>query len=302
MDFGKLANISKVDFTLPTDHPNTSRILGKGNISAKLEMFSGCPVWANKTWAGTWYPNNIKEKDFLKYYSRQFNTIELNTTHYRIPDDATLARWFEDAQEGFRFCPKILQEISHHKIMDGTFHKFTEFFCHQILKLKEKLGISFLQLPPYFEPKHTELLIRFLDFFPDDIPLAIEFRNEKWFQNESYDSITAYMEENNIHHNLTDVAGRRDVLHMRLTSPVLFLRFVGNSLDTTDFQRVDDWITRLVEWKNQGLERIYFFAHEPDNQLSPELSNYFIKQANQYLGLEVKPAVSYQQNIQGKLF
>ncbi|WP_373330873.1 DUF72 domain-containing protein [Salmonirosea aquatica] len=62
---------------------------------------------------GKIYPSNAKDKDFLYHYTRQFNTIELNMTHYQIPSDDTIDRWRDTAPEGFKYCPKWPQIISH---------------------------------------------------------------------------------------------------------------------------------------------------------------------------------------------
>lgn len=303
MEFGKLPDISGIDFSLPENPADNNRVLSKSDVSKKLEIFTGCPVWANKEWVGIWYPAHAKEKDFLKLYSQQFNTIELNTTHYRIPDEHTIQRWYEESSEGFKFCPKIFQEISHHKILDGTFQRFTDYFCHQVMGLKEKLGISFLQLPPYLSPTHTDLLIRFLEHFPlKEVPLSIEFRNEQWFQHDALADMYAYMVEKGVHSIFTDVAGRRDVLHLRLSSDIVQLRFVGNALHPTDFQRVDQWVVLLDQWRKEGLKEIYFFAHEPDNLLSPDLANYFTSKMSEKLDIQLAQARSYRQPVQGRLF
>ena len=76
---------------------------------------------------------------------------------------------------------------------------------------------------------------------------------------------------------MTDVSGRRDVLHMRLTTSTAFIRFVGNDLDATDFSRIDAWIERLKTWFEAGLHEVYFFTHEPDNLTAPHLARYFFE-------------------------
>lgn len=90
---------------------------------------------------------------------------------------------------------------------------------------------------------------------------------------------------------MTDVAGRRDVLHQRLTSRTALIRFVANDLHATDLKRMDDWVTRLAEWINSGLERLYFFIHTPDKSFTPELATYFIKHLNASAGVNVAPPV-----------
>jgi hypothetical protein len=87
---------------------------------------------------------------------------------------------------------------------------------------------------------------------------------------------------------ITDVAGRRDVLHMRLTTPVAFIRFVTNGLHPLDFQRADAWAERLAVWAAKGLQEVYFFVHSPEEQTSPEMMAYVIGRFNERLGLKIR--------------
>lgn len=303
MDFGKLLDISKVDFKMPELRFHPEVVLG-GIESESFEVYVGCPIWANKNWVNKIYPSQAKEKEFLKYYAQQFNTIELNVTHYQIPDLKTIERWKYQVEENpdFKFCPKIPQEISHHQVKKGTFHKLTELFCHHIDELGENLGMTFLQLSPHFTPQQIDLLEDFLIFYPEEIPLAVEFRHPDWFKENRFDLAAKLLEKYQRTSNLTDVSGRRDVLHMRLTSKTLFLRFVGNDLHPTDYERVEDWVRLIVEWQKIGLEKVYFFAHEPENDTSPELCDFFIQKLNQALELNLKTPQIRNVAQQGSLF
>ena len=88
---------------------------------------------------------------------------------------------------------------------------------------------------------------------------------------------------------ITDAAGRRDCVHMELTTPDAFIRFVGNGLHPADFSRIDAWIERLVTWKDQGLNKIYFFLHQHDEKDTPILADYTIKKFNEKLGTDLQP-------------
>ena len=79
MKFGKVADPSLVDFTLPPTAPETYPVLGI-NPKANFEVFVGCAKW-NKTDLKNFYPKGTKDE--LMYYSKQFNSIELNATYYR---------------------------------------------------------------------------------------------------------------------------------------------------------------------------------------------------------------------------
>lgn len=289
MKFGKLQDINGVDFSLPESSPANQTVLKKLSAKSKAPgLFVGCTGWSMKEWIGKVYPKGTKTKDYLKYYSQQFNTIEFNTTHYRIPAVNTISKWYQDSTDDFQFCPKIPQVISHSK--DLAFgNGNTLAFCEAIQGLQEKLGHSFLQLPPYFGRDRLGLLKTFIENFPNHIPLSIEFRHESWFdETDAFDEIAKIMEQHNIATVITDVAGRRDVLHQRLTSDTVVIRFVGNDLHPTDFQRIDSWIDQLASWYKQGLKTVYFFTHEPDNLLAPEMADYLVRKAKQNLQVETR--------------
>ena len=263
MDFGKLSNIKNVDFTLPPDPLETLKILrGLPKQDGLPRVYVGCTGWAMKEWVGHIYPKGAKPTDFLHHYSRQFNTIEMNTTHYRTPSALDIQKWFDATPADFRFAPKMLQTISHsHNLGFGT--GLTAEFCEAILGLEEKLGVCFMQMPPHFQYKNLPILEAFLRNFPKNVPLALEIRHEEWFSNPHYfDKLFHLLENNLVSTVITDVAGRRDVLHQRLTTGSVVIRFVGNNLHPTDFTRLDEWVLRLKKWFEAGLHEVYFFTHE----------------------------------------
>ena len=277
MDFGKLSNIKNVDFTLPPDSPETLKILrGLPQREGLPRVYVGCTGWVMKEWVGHVYPKGTKSTDFLHHYSRQFNTIELNTTHYRTPSVLDIQKWYDATPADFRFAPKMIQTISHsHNLGFGT--GLTAEFCEAILGLEEKLGICFMQMPPHFQYKNLPILETFLRNLPKNVHLALEIRHEEWFSNPHYfDKIFQLLENNLVSTVITDVAGRRDVLHQRLTTGAVVIRFVGNNLHPTDFTRLDEWVVRLKKWFEAGLHEVYFFTHEPDNVKAPELAKYLI--------------------------
>jgi uncharacterized protein YecE (DUF72 family) len=304
MDFGKLPSVENVDFALPPDHPATAAVLAQPPPSAHgPQVYVGCPVWTCREWLGKWYPATAKEKDYLHFYARQFNTIELNTTHYRIPDPATIERWRAAVNREFAFCPKWPQQISHDNLLQNI-DAPAQAFVESIRELKQNLGLSFLQLPPGFSPRQHDILAKFIEKFAAVIPLAVEFRHADWFRNHAEAAeIFDLMRNHNVATVITDVAGRRDVLHLRLTTPIAVIRFVGNALHPTDYQRIDDWIIRISQWLEQGLRKLYFFVHEPDpNTLSPELSVYLIRKLNEACNLQLEEPKPLPQMIQGSLF
>jgi uncharacterized protein YecE (DUF72 family) len=282
MDFGKLPieQVGQVEFRLPPDHFFTAQSLG--NQPVALPIFHvGCPVWANKTWLGKIYPTQAKEKDLLHHYTRQFNTIELNVTHYQIPTPETIERWKSQSATDFKFCPKFPQIISHDKLLQGC-ETLTEEFCRNILELDDYLGLPFLQLSPYFAPKHLPILRHYLQSIPPQLPLAVEFRHPDWFgtSSKAFEQAIMLLHDYGMTTVITDVAGRRDVVHQALPTPKVAIRWVGNE-HPSDYERIDAWVARLKAWVTLGLKEIYIFVHINDNNLAPEMANYWIKQLNQ---------------------
>ena len=165
------------------------------------------------------------------------------------------------------------------------------------------LGTTFMQLPPHFGTNRLNELISFLGNIPHPLKLAIELRHESWFaNNKMFDELSGFLMECNHALVITDVAGRRDVLHQRLSNKTALIRFVANNLHPTDFKRMDDWAKRSASWINKGLEEFYFFIHTPDKSLCPELANYFTTQLNKIAGMRLPLVNIKQKNIQGDLF
>ncbi|MFC6996327.1 DUF72 domain-containing protein [Rufibacter roseus] len=302
MDFGRLPDISNVDFRLPQDHQQTAHVLALSERPTKPSIYLGCPTWTNKPWVGTYYPAGAQDAQLLYWYSRQFNTLEMNTTHYRIPDASAINRWRQAVPPGFVFCPKLPQIISHDQLLQNAGEP-TKLFCDAVLGLGETLGMVFLQLPPFFGPDDWPVLENYLQHFPKEVPLAVEFRHENWFKDsEIVDEAFQMLTERQIATVLTDVAGRRDVLHMRLTSSVAMIRFNGHGLVPSDFSRLEAWAERLHQWLEQGLHTVYFFMHQKDIMHAPPAIEHLIDQLESRTGLHLQRPQKVQQYVQGQLF
>ena len=179
MNFGKVDDPSSVDFSLPKDHPKTAQILRK-TISKNLEICVGAAQW-NKTNMKGFYPKGTKDE--LTYYSRQFNSIEMNSVFYNMPKAEQVVKWKDKTPEGFKFFPKITQSISHMRRLDNV-EELTEIYCNAISHFEEKLGMCFLQLHENFGVKNFDRLKAVVADFPKAIPLAVEVRSKDWFSDK----------------------------------------------------------------------------------------------------------------------
>ncbi|XLS27470.1 DUF72 domain-containing protein [Flavobacteriaceae bacterium M23B6Z8] len=298
MKFGTVDNPEQIDFTLPEDHPDTSVVLSKNKTNQAPNIYIGCAKW-NRQDLKNFYPRGTKDE--LAYYSTQFNSIELNATFYRIFPGEQFAKWREKTPEGFRFFPKISQDISHLRRLNDKIYPIIDTYLDAAMNLEDKLGTFFLQMHNNFGPKNWDRVVAFVNYWPKNIPLAIEFRHTDWFNDEKVaNELYHLLEENNMANVLVDTAGRRDLLHMRLTNNEAFIRYVGAN-HKTDYDRLDDWVVRLESWIKAGLENIHFFIHQNLEVESPLLSAYFIKKLNETLGTNLKiPKTLNDSN--GKLF
>ena len=283
MLFGQVPNPEDIHFELPPDHPDTARILQKGKGQKPMEVFVGCAKW-NKTDLKNFYPKGTKDE--LSYYSTQFNSIELNATFYNSPSKEQVLTWKSKTPDGFKFFPKINQTISHFKRLEQV-KPLVDDFCEALGLLEEKLGMVFLQLHDKFGPKNMDRLEKFVRDFPSHIPLAIEVRHQDWFGNRAEaEQFHQLLETHGMAKVIVDTAGRRDMLHMRLSSSTAFVRYVGAN-HASDYTRLDDWVERIKLWKSQGLQELYFFVHQNIELESPFLSAYFIEKLNKELGTEL---------------
>lgn len=290
MEFGKVPHPERVDFSLPPEHPQTDGVLpGKTGKSINLQetLFTGCPVWRNKNWRGLLFPERTPEAQFLRHYSKQFNCIELNATHYQTPRPEVVRSWRDQTPEGFQFCPKLPQSLSHHKRLKDARDEML-FFAESMWSFESRLGLCFLQLPPDFAPeREADTLCRFLEDWPKEIPLAVEFRHAAWFQEgQAAEETFAHMQAQGVGTVITDVAGRRDVAHLRLTAPFVALRFVGN-VHPTDNPRLEQWAEIFAEWLARGIEKAYFWSHQPDNTEAPQTADQFLSLLQKH-GLQPK--------------
>lgn len=284
MKFGSVSNPEEIDLTLPPDHPDTLKILS--NRNGKLDqVFVGCAKWNRGDLKG-FYPRGTKDE--LTYYSRQFNSIELNATFYNLYDEQQIKTWADKTPDGFKFFPKVNQRISHFGRLKNV-DALVEDVATAMRAFEDKMGMMFLQLHNNFAPKDMSRLQHFAEIWPKDIPLAVELRHTDWFNDEVVaNTLYQLLEEHEVTNIITDTAGRRDLLHMRLTTPTAFIRYVGAN-HKTDYARLDEWVFRLKEWKELGLQNLYFFVHQNIEKESPLLSAYFIKKMNEILKTNIEP-------------
>ncbi|MEO0650106.1 MAG: DUF72 domain-containing protein [Planctomycetota bacterium] len=306
MDFGRVDDPGKLegfDPTLPPDAPGTARVLELYRLNPpEPRLRVGAPVWAHPKLAQRLYPKGLKGSAAFAVYGQAFNTIELNSTFYSDPREE-LARLSAAVPETFRFAPKLPRAITHDARLVGE-DASLERFASALERLGPQRGPAWALLPPGFGPSESATLERFLDAWGDALhPLAVEVREPEWFSDPgALERLAAVCERHRTALVITDVIGRRDVLHMRLTAPFAFVRFTGNRLHASDFTRLEAWLERLAEWFEGGLREAWLFLHQPDEGLVIELAQQVSDFARERLSLEIARPQAMPVERQGDLF
>lgn len=139
----------------------------------------GTSGWAYKDWNGPFYPDEVRVKDRLAYISRQFSTLEINASFYRMPTEKAVMDWREQTPDDFLFAWKASRYITHNKKLLDPADSLAFMFTRTRV-LEGKLGPVLFQLPPSLK-RNDERLAAFLRALPKGSRHAFEFRHPGWY-------------------------------------------------------------------------------------------------------------------------
>jgi uncharacterized protein YecE (DUF72 family) len=219
----------------------------------------GCSGWNYASWRASFYPPRTPTARWLEHYARVFDTVEVNSTFYRLAKRDAVARWVEQTPPGFVFAVKSSQYLTHMKRLTDM-ERGVERLYEPLQPLVEagKLGPVLWQLPERFA-RDDERLAFALDRLPPGRH-AFEFRHPSWFTPDVY----ALLRERdvafvNAHRRGKDLP--RDVV----TADFTFLRFHhgdrgrrGNYSAT----ELDEWAARVVALARQQLDGFAYFNND----------------------------------------
>jgi uncharacterized protein YecE (DUF72 family) len=151
-------------------------------VQEEVGLYIGSMGWSYKFWP---LYDGIKPGDYLRRYSEHFNSVEINSSFYRIPSRRVVKNWANQVPESFRFTAKFPQSISHAPELVYEEGKL-EAFLRNISGLGGKLGPLLLQLPARFKADKLGALGDFLSGLPRRHAYAVEFRHSDWFRDETY--------------------------------------------------------------------------------------------------------------------
>jgi len=143
-------------------------------------------------WKGSFYPKTVKQKDWLKHYSRIFDITEVNSTFYHTISKIMASKWDKETLYNFRFSLKFPQTITHENKLEfeKSRDELNRFFSG-LEPLKHKIKVLVLQLPPSLEFETAKSSLKELEkHLPHYCRYAIEGRHASWFSDESLEFLS----------------------------------------------------------------------------------------------------------------
>jgi uncharacterized protein YecE (DUF72 family) len=245
----------------------------------------GTAGWLYDDWVGPFYPPRTPKSEFLPLYARDFPAVEIDSTFYAIPAVSTVMRWSEVTPDGFQFCPKLWQGITHEKKLRDCAENVAAY-VESLSLLGPKLGPICIQLPPFLKPgaDARRVVEAFLAGLPAEYDWAIEFRDRGWVNDETF----ALLREHNVAWVVQDLYYMPKV--PELTAGFSYFRWLGRRSEISTFgtvqidrtEELDRWadVLRQVAGK---VERVYGFFNNRYQGHSPAS----VRAMQQRLGLPV---------------
>ncbi len=221
------------------------------------ELRVGTSGWHYQHWRGVFYPTDLKTRDWLSFYARHFETVEVNNSFYRLPAPETFATWRSNTPEGFTFAVKANRFITHVKRLRDPEEPLSRFF-RSAAGLEEKLGPILFQLPPRWQAV-PERLRDFARSLPRGYRYVFEFRDPSWFLPEIYQ----VLEEANCALCAASSPAFPEV--RRTTADFAFLRFHGGKIlygSKYSREELSEWASYALDLLAEGRDVYAYFNND----------------------------------------
>ncbi|NBC25319.1 MAG: DUF72 domain-containing protein [Bacteroidetes bacterium] len=280
----------------------------------------GLTQWGLKEWKGEFYTDDASQDQFLKQYASVFNSVEGNTTFYRVPSADTVLKWGRQVPDGFKFCFKFPQTITHYKRLKDVETEVMEFL-ERFEPIRTKVGPFHIQLSSQFSFREFEKLEALCDMLPPHYHYAVEVRHPDFYdrgkkENRLFDLLKAQsidrvtFDTRKLHSIKGGDETIRAAQKKKPNPPVRFdasssrpfVRFVGANDILNNETYLKEWAIITADWIKDGLHP-YIFIHAPDTFHAPELARYFHNRLAEFVELESMPqSPKKRQNEQLGLF
>jgi uncharacterized protein YecE (DUF72 family) len=219
----------------------------------------GCSGWSYKDWRGIVYPAELPQRLWFQHYQTLFDTVELNSTFYRLPSVEAVEGWARAAAPGFVYALKLGAFGSHRmKLRDAE--SWLPNHMDRVARLGEHAGPTLVQLPPRWR-RNAARLDEFFCVAPPDVRWAVELREPSWVHDDVLDVLRRHGVALCVHDLLADHP-------FELTTDWTYLRFHGPDALQRPYhgsygrKRLDAWITRIGEVLDGGRDVYAYFNND----------------------------------------
>ena len=223
----------------------------------KGKCLIGTSGWYYRHWQGRFYPNTLSKDKLLPFFSRYFNTVELNNSFYRLPEEKVVLAWRKKTPKGFLFAVKASRFITHIKRLDNLGDSL-KLFLGRMGSLGEKMGPLLYQLPPSMK-KDAKRLARFLKRLPQKQRYVIEFRHLSWLDKE----IFSLLKQFNVAHCI--ISKPDFPIAVETTADFSYIRMHGGSrLYRSNYSRAElsKWAGIINRLLKSGLDTYVYFNND----------------------------------------
>ena len=223
----------------------------------KGKCLIGTSGWYYQHWYGKFYPEELSKEKLLPYFTKHFNTVELNNTFYHLPKETTVKTWYEKVPENFVFAVKASRFITHVKRLVDLEDSLKVFLKRAYL-LKEKLGPILYQLPPSMK-KDPQRLTSFVKKLPKKTKNVVEFRHQSWLDDEVF----AILKNFNIAHCIISMP--KFPVVPEITADFTYIRMHGSSsLYGSCYQKdeLKKWALQIKEFLDSGKDTYIYFNND----------------------------------------
>ncbi len=219
----------------------------------------GCSGWQYPEWRGRVYPADARPRDFFALYAQQFDTVELNSTFYRLPAPKTFDAWAAAAPTGFVYALKLGSFGSHRKKLRDA-ETWLPNHLERARRLGGTLGPTLVQLPPRWK-RNVERLDEFLTVAPRDMRWAVELRDPSWLR----DDVFAVLERHGAALCIHDLLEKHPWIR---TTDWVYARFHGPRALTEPYhgrygaRRLTSYAQRFAAWLHEGSDLYAYFNND----------------------------------------
>ena len=213
------------------------------------------------------FPERFRDKTRLHYYASIFNTLEINSSFYKVPMSATFAKWAVDVPACFKFTVKLWREITHAKKLDFSSDNI-RYFMHSLDIKQQQKGCLLMQFPASITNEYLlrvkELIQQIKYFDPgSEWKLALEFRHKSWYNNLTYSLLDDY-QASVVLHDMP--ASQTRVLNKN--APAVYIRFhgpLGDYRGTYSDEYLKDWSVTIKRFLKKRLDVYVYFNNTIGN-------------------------------------